>query len=338
MSSGKTSERLSRAFGSKSPLHTFESVVMVSVQNIFLIIYSDSESLRICITKQYFTMSFIPRCHVLIALMLNLIPVFCQYEVTTSLKGTCVLVVSKVTCWGNGGIYSIFINCTFCRMLKLVSLTEVGRNGQGNTVNLYKPPANPIDLGHSFDAKSIDCGGSHCCAVSTGNDSKCWGWNGYGQLGQGDTNNRGDGDGEIGDALNIINLGSNFSIDHLSCGSAHTCVLSTNNTIKCFGWNEYGQLGYETTENMGDESDEMGDDLPTVDLGIDFVPIQVECDYSFSCALSKHFRVKCWGRNQHAQLGQGDSITRGASTGTMGDNLFIIDLGTDFNVTDIHCG
>ena len=220
----------------------------------------------------------------------------------------------------------------------LHSRTDYGRNGHGDTENLYEPPVNPIDFGDNFEPKNIDCGGSHCCAVSTGNDSKCWGSNTYGQLGQGDTNNRGDEHGEMGDALKIIDLGSDFVVDHLSCGDSHTCALSTNNTIKCFGGNEYGQLGYETTENMGDESGEMGDDLATVDLGTDFVPIQVECGWGFTCALSVHHNVKCWGRNTFGQLGQGDKITRGAGAGTMGDNLSVIDLGTDFNVNDIRCG
>lgn len=193
-------------------------------------------------------------------------------------------------------------------------------------------------MGASFEANFIDCGAYHCCAISQKIDSKCWGWNARGQLGQGDTNNRGDQDGEMGDNLKIIDLGSDFIIEHISCGGAHTCVLSTNNSIKCFGWNEYGQLGYEHTENMGDDPNEMGDDLPSVDLGSKFEPIQVECAARCSCAVSINFQVKCWGCNLYGELGQGDNVTRGATKNTMGEFLTGIDLGNHFNVTDIHCG
>ena len=157
-------------------------------------------------------------------------------------------------------------------------------------------------------------------------------------LGLGDIFNTGNQAGEMGDNLEITDLGSNFSIDHLSCGASHNCVLSIDQRIRCWGWNADGQLGYEHTNDIGDEPDEMGDNLIDVDLGAHFEPIQVECGNDFSCALSTDFNVKCWGRNYYGQLGQGDSVTRGASNGTMGDNLAIIDLGTDFNVTDIRCG
>ena len=216
--------------------------------------------------------------------------------------------------------------------------TATGRNGNGNTNDLYTQPIEPIDLGVDFKSKFIDCGSNHCCAVSTGNDSKCWGLNSVGQLGQGDTNNRGDQEGEMGDELNIIDLGSGFKIHQLSCGAHHTCAVSTNNTIKCFGTNANGELGYEHTYNLGDESGEMGDHLPTVDLGANFVPIQVQGGWEFSCALSVDSQVKCWGGSNDGRLGQGDEETRGASDGTMGDNLLVVDLGAGFNVTDIRCG
>ena len=69
--------------------------------------------------------------------------------------------------------------------------------------------------------------------MSTEKEAKCWGGNHYGQLGQGDTNNRGDADGEMGDNLKIIDLGSDFFVDQISCGAFYTCALSTNHRIKC---------------------------------------------------------------------------------------------------------
>ena len=97
-------------------------------------------------------------------------------------------------------------------------------------------------------------------------------------------------------------MGSDFDVDHVSCGAFHTCALSTNNGLKCFGWNSDEQLGYGHTDNLGDGEEEMGDSLSFVDLGSDFVPIQVECGGKFTCALSTDFGVKCWGRYTLAEI------------------------------------
>ena len=159
-----------------------------------------------------------------------------------------------------------------------------------------------------------------------------------GQLGQGDTNNRGDEPGEMGNNLSIIDLGSDFEVEQVSCGGYHTCVLSTNHEIKCFGLNVAGQLGYGNTENIGDREGEMGDNISTVDLGSDFVPIQVKCGFQHTCAVSNTGSAKCYGNNGYGQLGQGDTSNRGDQSGEMGINLTAINLGSTFNVSSIRCG
>eukprot|EP01083_Nonionella_stella_P167172 561142_1 len=113
----------------------------------------------------------------------------------------------------------------------------------------------------------IAAGTMHTCAWSKSNTVKCWGYNRYGQLGYGDKNNRGDDANEMGDALLEVDLGSGFNVAHIATGYAHTCALSTNNTVKCWGANGKGQLGYGDKNNRGDDANEMGDALLEVDLG-----------------------------------------------------------------------
>eukprot|EP01083_Nonionella_stella_P307184 1078744_1 len=150
----------------------------------------------------------------------------------------------------------------------------------------------------------------HTCALSKGNTVKCWGFNQYGQLGYGDTDYRADGVGEMGDSLDNIDLGTDFIPTKLSAGLYHTCASSQTNTLKCFGRNNVGQLGYGDTNDRGDEAGEMGDSLNTLNFGSNFVPMQVTAGSMHTCALSKGNTVKCWGFNQYGQLGYGDTDYR----------------------------
>ena len=154
------------------------------------------------------------------------------------------------------------------------------------------------------------------------------GWNDYGQLGLGDTHNRGDDPGEMGSSLSIVDLGVDFVVDDFSCGAWHVCASSTTEYVKCFGYGSYGQLGYESTDNIGDQAGEMSIDLPVVDLGANFNvselgsgPVAVH-----SCAISTTNGVKCWGNNWYYQLGLGDKDNKGNTVGDMGDSLPYVNI------------
>eukprot|EP01083_Nonionella_stella_P069375 184951_1 len=153
-----------------------------------------------------------------------------------------------------------------------------------------------------------------------------------GQLGYGDTNVRGDGANEMGDNLLGIDLGTNFIPMQIVTGYDHTCALSTANKVKCFGRNHYGQLGYGDTNNRGDEANEMGDNLSEIDLGTNFISMQIVAGMHHTCALSTAYKVKCWGYNSNGQLGYGDTNNRVDEANQMGDTLLEIDLGSDFTV------
>ncbi len=123
-----------------------------------------------------------------------------------------------------------------------------------------------FSLTNATCTSSISAGYYHNCIISNETTTKCWGYNIYGQLGYGDTNNRGDGPNEMGDYLPVVDLGSSFVVQNIALGYYHTCALSIGGEIKCWGYNNYGQLGYGDTNNRGDVSNEMGDNLPVVDL------------------------------------------------------------------------
>eukprot|EP01083_Nonionella_stella_P316771 1150325_1 len=195
-----------------------------------------------------------------------------------------------------------------------------------------------VDLGTNFNAVSIAAGGYHTCALSSSNAMKCWGSNQCAQLGLGDFNERGNAAGEMGDNLSEIDLGPNFIAIQMAAGLYHTCALSKAQTVKCWGCNTHGELGYGDTNHRGDDASDMGDNLLEVDLGVNFNAIQIVCGYEHTCALSEAHTVKCFGNNADGQLGQGDTNNRGDGPDEMGTNLLEIDLGLNFNAIQIVSG
>ena len=96
---------------------------------------------------------------------------------------------------------------------------------------------------------------------------KCWGRNYHGQLGHGNTADRGDGPDEMGDALDAVDLGTGRTAKMIDAGDDHTCAVLDDDSVKCWGRNDYGQLGLGEFSNRGDGPGEMGDALDAVDLG-----------------------------------------------------------------------
>ena len=80
-----------------------------------------------------------------------------------------------------------------------------GQLGIGNP-SQKNSPADEVKLGEGKTAVAIAVHNYHSCAILNDGSLKCWGGNSYGQLGLGDTSNRGDDSGEMGDALLPVKL------------------------------------------------------------------------------------------------------------------------------------
>jgi alpha-tubulin suppressor-like RCC1 family protein len=115
-------------------------------------------------------------------------------------------------------------------------------------------------------ALAVTAGRHHTCAILDNGGVKCWGYNGHGQLGLGDTNERGDGANEMADSLAYVSLGAGRTALAVTAGEVHTCATLDNGGVKCWGYNYYGQLGLGDTNNRGDGANEMADSLAYVSL------------------------------------------------------------------------
>jgi cysteine-rich repeat protein len=240
-----------------------------------------------------------------------------------SLHGCALLTSGKVKCWGDGFYGQLGLGDQQTRG------DEPGEMGDSLPM---------VDLGTGKLATAITAGVGHSCALLTDGHVKCWGANYEGELGLGDTKNRGDQTAETGDNLPPIDLGTGKTAVAISAGHHHTCALLNDGTVKCWGQGLAGALGLGDAENRGDQPGEMGDDLPAVDLGAGKTAVAISCGSLTGCAILDDGSVKCWGAGLSGGLGQGDTNARGDEPGEMGDNLPPIDLGTGKTATLVSAG
>jgi alpha-tubulin suppressor-like RCC1 family protein len=217
-------------------------------------------------------------------------------------------------------------------LLKCWGLGSYGQLGLGDQNSRGDGPG---EMGNDLPAVDLGTGvyplavarRDHACALLTAGKVKCWGTNRYGQLGQGDTDDRGDEPGEMGDDLPSVDLGTYRHATALTIGGDHSCALLDDSSLKCWGSNVAGGIGAGVLGNLGDEPDEMGDALPTVDLGTGRHAVSVAGGDYHTCAILDDGTLKCWGNNEFGQLGLGDTEARGDDANEMGENLPAVDLG-----------
>ena len=249
---------------------------------------------------------------------------FAFRSITAGDEDTCAIIVGGVVkCWGKNA---------------------VGRLGLGDTANRGDGPNEmgdnlpAVDLGTGRTATAISAGRAHNCVILDGGSVKCWGANTSGQLGLGDTANRGVNAAEMGDNLPAVDLGTGRTATAITAGIEHTCALLDNGSVKCWGLNTSGQLGLGDNVARGDGPGEMGDNLPTVNLGTGRTATAISAGEHRTCALLDNATVKCWGLNLNGQLGLGDTANRGDGPNEMGDNLPTVNLGTGRTATAISAG
>lgn len=134
--------------------------------------------------------------------------------------------------------------------------------------------------------------GYHNCGLSSAGGVQCWGWNTFGQLGDGTTVDQATSKAVVGLASGVIAVGA---------GVYHSCALTDAGAVKCWGNNASGQLGDGTVVNRLTPVTVTG--LPS---GVTALAIGAE----HSCALNSNGAVFCWGKNTSGQLGDGTTIGR----------------------------
>ena len=193
--------------------------------------------------------------------------------ITASGYHTCALTLTGgVKCWG---------------------LNDYGQLGNDTNNGTYNANPLPADVaGLTSGVTAIATGGYHTCALMAVGGVKCWGYDYYGQI----------GDGAIPAtyAPNPAPLDVSLSSDvvAITAGATYTCALTVAGGVKCWGYNYDGELGSATNTGTYDPAP-----MPADATGFSTGVGAIVTGGFHTCALTAAGGVKCWGRNYNGQLG-----------------------------------
>ena len=206
---------------------------------------------------------------------------------------------------------------------------ELGYGNQ-NDVGAANAPGSmpPVNLGPGRAATAISAGRRHTCVIIDTGGVECWGDNQYGELGNGIINGLGSGTFA---PVGPINLGGGHTAKAIAAGGQHTCAILDDNSVKCWGSDAYGQLGYATSGTRTDPSA-----VGAVDLGAGHTAKAITAGDFYSCAILDDGSVECWGQGDSGQLGYGNTKSVGppSTPGSVGP----VDLGPGRTAVAISAG
>jgi alpha-tubulin suppressor-like RCC1 family protein len=174
-------------------------------------------------------------------------------------------------CWGNG---------------------QYGRLGDGG--RRIRPIPGEVRQG-AFRYVDVASGGVHGCGLSADGQTRCWGWNGYGQIG--------DGSFMPPEKTVAVQQGATTYVS-IVAGDLHTCGRSAAGQTYCWGSNYTGQLG------TGGSAAAYALPAAVQQGSVKYVDVSAGADHT--CARSAPGQVYCWGSNSAGQLG--DSTRHNRST------------------------
>jgi alpha-tubulin suppressor-like RCC1 family protein/Tfp pilus assembly protein PilE len=173
-----------------------------------------------------------------------------------------VLTSGAVSCWGNN---------------------SSGQLGNGTTTQRLLPRASNLTSG----VNSLTSGLAHSCALLDDSSVKCWGNNINGQLGNNTTT-------RSSSPVGVLTLGS--GVVSVAAGEGFSCALFAAGNVKCWGQNNWGQLGDGTRVNRSS---------PVAVTGLTSGVVSLAAGKDHACAVLSSLQTRCWGYNIAGQLGDG---------------------------------
>ena len=126
--------------------------------------------------------------------------------------------------------------CGSCAVLADTSVSCWGSNVSGELGNgTTRPSSIPVHVKLVTKARGVSAGGWSSCAMLSDGTAKCWGDDTHGQVGAFLPGKR-----QLTASTIVPRLTGVLSI---STGIGHSCAVLTVTSAKCWGSNQFGQLG-----------------------------------------------------------------------------------------------
>ena len=174
-----------------------------------------------------------------------------------------------------------------------------GEVGDGGGVSAHGLPPTPVAGEHTFT--SLSAGGWHTCGLTPTGHAYCWGYNNWGQLGDGSSVNR-DMPVAVAGGVRFVSI---------SAGVTHTCGVTPTGDAYCWGDNYYGQLGDGSSSSTN---------IPAAVSGGPFASLSA--GEFHTCGLSPGGVAYCWGGNWEGALGDGSGSGRNTPVAVAGGLAF----------------
>lgn len=244
---------------------------------------------------------------------------------TLSAGATCSITYSGATINGSGSLIATGTNNIQTPQALAFTVQKSGgvkcwgsnSNGQLGD-NSTSQRTTPVDTsGLSSGVVAIASGENSTCALTSTGGVKCWGDNAFGQLGDSSTTQR----------LTPVDVsGMSSGIVAIASGADHVCALTSAGAVKCWGDNQYGQLGDGNGGSAGQKST-----TPVDVSGLSSGVVAISAAKNQACVLLATGAIKCWGENSSGKLGDGTSTNRTAPVQVSGltSGMMAIATGAD---------
>ena len=194
------------------------------------------------------------------------------------------------------------------RLVALLTLLVAG----GAAVFAFLPDPPALAAASALSGKTVTTvvtGGDHSCALTSDGDVACWGSNNHGQLGINSTTAR-----SLPTAITTTGTPlSGKTITQLSVNGSHTCALTSDAILACWGDDSDGQIGDGATS---------GDHLVPTAVTTASTPLSgktisaVTTGSAHTCALASDGTLACWGLQTDGRLGNSSSSAADVETPT----------------------
>ncbi len=140
---------------------------------------------------------------------------------------------------------------------------------------------------------ALSVSSSHACVRMSNDTAYCWGSNDYAEL----------GGGARGESSRSVHVTAAEGIVEIEAGPHYTCMRLRDRSVRCVGWNAYGQLG------NGREGEHETAWQPVAGIT---QAVELAVGDTIACVIVADGTVRCWGRNEYGELGDGTHEPRSA--------------------------